>query len=219
MFDLFVDSLIILLVVVDPVGIAPLFVALTQGESESARRRTAIRGTLIAGGILVVFVLVGDTLLNALGIGMPAFQIAGGALLFLLAVEMVFARHSGVRSTTAREQREAETRKDISVFPLAIPLIAGPGALTSVLLMVGEQGDEPVVIGSVLAVIGVVLLVTLASLLFSARIMVFMGETGANVVSRVLGVILAALAVQFVLNGWQEGFLLLQENASRGLTI
>ncbi|MCR4302063.1 MAG: MarC family protein [Sulfuricaulis sp.] len=219
MFDLFVDSLIIMLVVVDPVGIAPLFVALTQGESETARRRTAFRGTLIAGGILVVFVLVGDSLLNALGIGMPAFQIAGGALLFLLAVEMVFARHSGVRSTTAREQREAETRKDISVFPLAIPLIAGPGALTSVLLMVGEQGDDPVVIGSVLAVIVVVLLVTLASLLFSARIMVFMGETGANVVSRVLGVILAALAVQFVLNGWQEGYLLIQTNASQMLTI
>ncbi|MDH3309497.1 MAG: MarC family protein [Gammaproteobacteria bacterium] len=219
MFDLFVDSLIIMLVVVDPVGIAPLFVALTQGESEAARRRTAFRGTLIAGGILVVFVLVGDSLLNALGIGMPAFQIAGGALLFLLAVEMVFARHSGVRSTTAREQREAETRKDISVFPLAIPLIAGPGALTSVLLMVGEQGDDPLVIGSVLAVIVVVLLITLASLLFSARIMAFMGETGANVVSRVLGVILAALAVQFVLNGWQEGFLLLQESASPGLSI
>lgn len=219
MFDLFVDSLIIMLVVVDPVGIAPLFVALTQGESEAARRRTAFRGTLIAGGILVVFVLVGDSLLNALGIGMPAFQIAGGALLFLLAVEMVFARHSGVRSTTAREQREAETRKDISVFPLAIPLIAGPGALTSVLLMVGEQGDEPLVIGSVLAVIVVVLLITLASLLFSARIMAFMGETGANVVSRVLGVILAALAVQFVLNGWQEGFLLFQENASQSLMI
>lgn len=219
MVDLFIDSLIIMLVVVDPVGIAPLFVALTQGESETARRRTAIRGTLIAGGILVVFVLVGDSLLNALGIGMPAFQIAGGALLFLLAVEMVFARHSGVRSTTAREQREAETRKDISVFPLAIPLIAGPGALTSVLLMVGEQGDEPLVIGSVLAVIVVVLLITLASLLFSARIMAFMGETGANVVSRVLGVILAALAVQFVLNGWQEGFLQLQENASQGMSI
>jgi len=218
-FELFIDSLIIMLVVVDPVGIAPLFVALTQGETNAAKRRTAIRGTLIAGGILVVFALVGDTLLNALGIGMPAFQIAGGALLFLLAVEMVFARHSGVRSTTAREQREAETRKDISVFPLAIPLIAGPGALTSVLLMVGEQGDDLVVIGSVLAVILVVLLVTLMSLLFSVRIMAFMGETGANVVSRVLGVILAALAVQFVLNGWQEGFMPIGESALQRLTI
>ena len=219
MLDLFVDSLIIMLVVVDPVGIAPLFAALTHGETHAVKRRTAIRGMLIAGGILVVFVLAGDTLLSALGIGMPAFQIAGGALLFLLAVDMVFARHSGLRSTTEREQREAETKKDISVFPLAIPLIAGPGALTTVLLMVGEQGDDPFVLGTVLAVILVVLLVTLISLLASARIMAFMGETGANVVSRVLGVVLAALAVQFVLNGWQEGFMPMEEDASQMLTV
>ncbi len=219
MFELFVDSLIILLVVVDPLGIAPLFMALTQGETLAARRRIALRGTLIAGGILVTFALAGDALLRALGIGMPAFQIAGGLLLFLLAVEMVFARHSGVRSTTEREQREAQTKKDISVFPLAIPLISGPGALTSVLLMVGERGDDAVVIGTVLAVIVTVLLVTLASLLASARIMAFMGETGANVVSRVLGVVLAALAVQFVLNGWQEGFLLIEEGAPQMLTV
>lgn len=219
MFDLFVDSLIILLVVVDPVAVAPLFAALTHGESAASKRRIAIRGTFIAGGILVVFALAGGMLLDALGIGMPAFQIAGGALLFLLAVDMVFARHSGLRSTTEREQREAETKKDISVFPLAIPLIAGPGALTSVLLMVGEQGDDPFVIGTVLAVIGVVLLATLVSLMASARIMAFMGETGANVVSRVLGVVLAALAVQFVLNGWQEGFMLIEENASQMMTI
>ena len=219
MFDLFVDSLIIMLVVVDPVAVAPLFAALTHGESAATKRRTAIRGTFIAGAILVVFALAGGTLLDALGIGMPAFQIAGGVLLFLLAVDMVFARHSGLRSTTEREQREAETKKDISVFPLAIPLIAGPGALTSVLLMVGDQGDDPLVIGTVLAVILVVLLVTLVSLIFSARIMAFMGETGANVISRVLGVVLAALAVQFVLNGWQEGFMLIEENASQMLTI
>lgn len=206
MFDLFVNSLIVMLVVVDPVGLAPMFAALTYGESPQGQRRIAIRGTLIAGAILVVFVLAGDTLLSALGIGMPAFQVAGGILLFLLAVDMVFARHSGLRSTTEREQREAETRKDISVFPLAIPLIAGPGALTSVLLMVGEQGGDPMVIGTVLAVVFVVLAVALVSLLSAARIMGFMGETGANVVSRVLGVILAALAVQYVMDGWDAGF-------------
>lgn len=206
MFDLFVNSLIVMLVVVDPVGLAPMFAALTYGESPQGQRRIAIRGTLIAGAILVVFVLAGDTLLSALGIGMPAFQVAGGILLFLLAVDMVFARHSGLRSTTEREQREAETRKDISVFPLAIPLIAGPGALTSVLLMVGEQGGDPMVIGTVLAVVFVVLTVTLVSLLSAARIVGFMGETGANVVSRVLGVILAALAVQYVMDGWDAGF-------------
>ena len=206
MFDLFVNSLIVMLVVVDPIGLAPMFAVLTYGESPAEQRRIAIRGTLIAGAILVVFVLAGDALLSTLGIGMPAFQVAGGILLFLLAVDMVFARHSGLRSTTKREQREAETRKDISVFPLAIPLIAGPGALTSVLLMVGEQGGDPMVIGTVLAVVFVVLSVALVSLLLSARIMGFMGETGANVVSRVLGVILAALAVQFVMDGWDAGF-------------
>ncbi|HYA39264.1 MAG TPA: MarC family protein [Candidatus Methylomirabilis sp.] len=204
--DLFLNSLIVMLVVVDPVGLAPIFASLTYGESPTGQRRAAVRGTLIAGAILVAFVLAGDTLLNILGIGMPAFQIAGGILLFLLAVDMVFARHSGLRSTTEREQREAETKKDISVFPLAIPLIAGPGALTTVLLMVGDQGDDPMVIGTVLAVVLVVLSLTLVSLLFSVRIMRFMGETGANVVSRVLGVILAALAVQFVLDGWDAGF-------------
>ncbi len=219
MFDLFVDSLIIMFVVVDPVGLAPIFAALTQGETPAAKRRMAIRGTFIAGVILVVFVLVGDTLLKALGIGMPAFQIAGGILLFLLAVDMVFARPSGLRAPTEREQREAETKKDISVFPLAIPLIAGPGALTTVLLMVGEQGDDPVVIGTVLSVLFVVLLATVTSLLFSVRIMALMGETGANVVSRVLGVILAALAVQFVLNGWQEGFSFIGETTPQMLTI
>lgn len=219
MYDLLVDSLIILLVVVDPLGIAPIFVALTHGDSPADKRRTAIRGTFIAGAILVVFVLAGDTLLNALGIGMPAFQIAGGLLLFLLAVDMVFARQSGIRSTTEREQREAATKKDISVFPLAIPLIAGPGAMTTVLLMVGEQGDDPLVIGTVLIVLLVVLALTLASLLFATRIMGFMGETGANVVSRVLGVILAALAVQFVLNGWQEGFSYIDDTATRMLTV
>ena len=219
MFELFVDSLIIMFVVVDPVGLAPIFAALTHGETAAERRRTAIRGTLIAGAILVTFVLVGDSLLNVLGIGMPAFQISGGILLFLLAVDMVFARPSGLRTPTEREQREAQAKKDISVFPLAIPLIAGPGALTTVLLMVGEQGDDPVVIGTVLAVLFVVLLATMASLLFSVRIMNFMGETGANVVSRVLGVVLAALAVQFVLNGWQEGFLLTEGVAPQMPTI
>lgn len=219
MFDLFLDTLIIMFVVIDPLGIAPVFAALTHGESLAVKRRIAVRGTLIAGGILLVFVLAGDTLLRALGIGMPAFQISGGLLLFLLAVDMVFARHSGLRSTTEREQNEAKTKKDISVFPLAIPLIAGPGALTTVLLMVGDQGDDPRVIGTMLAVLFVVLTTTLLSLFFSVRIMSFMGETGANVVSRVLGVILAALAVQYVIDGWQAGMVLMPTNTPSMLTI
>lgn len=216
--DLLLDYFIMLFVVVDPVGLAPIFAALTHGDSALSRRRTALRGTAIAAAILVVFVFAGDALLRALGIGLASFQIAGGSLLFLLAVDMVFARPSGVR-TTAREQKEAKSKKDISVFPLAIPLIAGPGALTTVLLMVGERGDDPVVIASVLAVLALVLLITLVSLLFSARIMRLMGETGANVIGRVLGVILAALAVQFMLDGLFAAFAPTEEFLPQRFTI
>lgn len=207
MIELLFDTFIILFVVVDPIGLAPVFAALTRDDTPRQRRRLALRGVLIAGGILVTFVIVGDALLRALGIGVPAFQIAGGVLLFLLAVDMLFARHSGLRSTTEREQREAAQRKDISVFPLAIPLIAGPGALTTVLLMVGEQGDNPAVIGATLVVVILVLLIALGSLLLSGRLLRLIGETGANVVSRVLGVILAALAAQYILDGLQAGLL------------
>lgn len=205
MTELLLDSFILFFVVVDPIGLAPLFAALTHDVTPRQRRRLALRGVLIAGAILLVFVLVGDTLLRALGIGVAAFQIAGGVLLFLLAVDMLFARHSGLRSTTEREQREAAHRKDIAVFPLAIPLIAGPGALTTVLLMVGEQGDNPAVVGAALAVVVLVLALTLAALLFAARLVRVIGETGANVVSRVFGVVLAALAAQYILDGLQAG--------------
>ncbi len=205
MNELLFDSFILFFVVVDPIGLAPLFAALTRGVSPRQRRRIAVRGVAIAAGILIVFVMVGDALLRALGIGIAAFQIAGGVLLFLLAVDMLFARHSGLRSTTEREQEEAERKKDISVFPLAIPLIAGPGALTTVLLMVGEQGDNPAVVGAALAVVVLVLAIALASLLFAARLMRIIGETGSNVVSRVFGVVLAALAAQYILDGLQAG--------------
>lgn len=205
MNELLLDSFILFFVVVDPIGLAPLFAALTRDDTPRQRRRLAVRGVAIAGGILLVFVMVGDALLRALGIGVAAFQIAGGVLLFLLAVDMLFARHSGLRSTTEREQEEAERKKDISVFPLAIPLIAGPGALTTVLLMVGEQGDNPAVVGAALAVVVLVLAITLASLLFAARLLRVIGETGANVVSRVFGVVLAALAAQYILDGLQAG--------------
>jgi len=205
MLELFLDFFVVFVVVVDPVGLAPIFLTLTHAETPAERRRTAAKGTLIAGAILVVFVLAGDALLRALNISVPAFQIAGGALLFLLAVDMVFARHSGLRSTTASERKEAIRKKDLSVFPLAIPLIAGPGALTTVLLMVGDHGENPLVITLVLAVVATVLLLTFAALRFSLRIQRLLGETGTNVISRVLGIVLAALAVQFVLDGVQAG--------------
>ena len=206
MMEMLFNTFVVLFVVIDPIGLAPMFAALTHGGSENYKRQMAVKGTILAGVVLIVFVFVGGPLLRALGIGLPAFQIAGGALLFLLAIDMVFARQSGLRSTTSREQAEAENRKDISVFPLAIPLIAGPGAITTVLLMASATGHTALQDAARLAVLFVVLLVTLGSLLLAARLMKLMGETGANMFTRTFGIILAALAVQFMLDGIMSGF-------------
>ena len=194
------NAFVTLLVVIDPLGMAPIFGALTQGFSEKQKRESAIRGTLLGSLILFVFAIIGDVLLEALGIGLPAFRIAGGMLLFLLSLDMVFARPSGMRATTVQEQEE-EYQQDISVFPLAIPLLAGPGGITTVLLYTG--GSSPAQVALFMVVLLVVMLVTLGSLLLAPRVMRLLGETGANVLSRVLGVLLAALAVQFVIDGLQ----------------
>ena len=140
-----------------------------------------------------------------MGISLPAFRIAGGILLFLLSLEMVFARQSGLRSTTMGEQQEAEQRQDISVFPLAFPLLAGPGALTTVLLMAGQVDNvtEQLYMSGVIIVI---CSITLVSLLLARPISVLLGETGANVISRLLGLVLAALAVQYVIDGIRQSF-------------
>lgn len=198
--DLLVSAFITLFVVIDPIGLAPIFFGLTPGASEAHRRRMAIKGTAIAAIVLVFFVWLGSQILQVLGITLAAFQIAGGALLFLLAIDMLFVRHSGIRSTTSEEQQEAERSSDIAVFPLAIPLIAGPGAFTSLLLMLSDA-REPLAVAGIIAVLAAVLLITLASLLAAGRIMRALGETGANVFTRLLGVLLASLAVQFILDG------------------
>ena len=203
MSEFVLNCFVTLVVVVDPVGLAMIFAALTRGESDEYRRQMAVRGVLLSAAILSIFTLIGGALLGALGIGIPAFRIAGGALLFMLALDMVFARQSGIRSTTESETAEAEQREDISVFPLAIPLIAGPGALTAVLLFSGA-GFEPVNIAVVLLVLAVVLALTLASLLLAGRLSRVFGATGGDILSRVLGVILAAFAVQFIIEGLQE---------------
>src|SRR5829696_601336 len=197
--DFVFNAFVTLLVVVDPLGLAPIYGALTRGFSEKQKRKSAIRGTLLGALILFLFALAGDVLLEALGIGLPAFRIAGGLLLFLLALDMVFARPSGMRATTVREQEEESYQQDISVFPLAIPLIAGPGAITTVLLFTG--GSSAGQLALFMGVLFVVLVLTLGSLLLAPRVMQLFGETGANVLSRVLGVLLAAPAVQFVLDG------------------
>ncbi len=206
MLETIFNTFVVLFVVIDPIALVPMFIALTHGGSRAYQRKMAIKGTMIATGVLVLFVVVGNAILHTLGIGLAAFRVAGGVLLFLLALEMVFVRQSGLRSTTPTERVEAEHREDISVFPLAIPLIAGPGSLTTVLLMLANGRGDPVIIATVLSMLLLVLAITLITLLGAARIMRLVGETGANVVSRLLGVLLAALAVQFVFDGLKQAF-------------
>ena len=204
MLELVFNSFVTLVVVVDPLGMAPIFAALTRGNSAKSKTEMAIRGTALGAVILLGFGLFGGALIGALGIELAAFRIAGGALLFLVALDMIFASQSGMRSRTVRQQEEESYEEDISVFPLAIPLIAGPGAITSILLYTG--GRDTLEVAAVLGVLALVLVLVLVSLLLAPRIMGLFGETGSNVLSRVLGVLLAALAVQFVLDGIRTSF-------------
>ena len=196
-----VQAFATLVVVIDPIGMSPIYLGLTLTAQPAMRRRMAVRGVLLAAVILLVFALAGQSLLAALGVSLSAFRIAGGMLLFLLSVDMLLARPSGLRSTTGEEQEEASHFEDISVFPLAIPLLAGPGAMTSIVLLMGRAAGDPVKIGLLLGVLTVVLLLTLAALLLAGPLSRVLGVTGSNVISRVLGIVLAALAVQFVLDG------------------
>ena len=200
MLDLYFNALITLLVVIDPVGVAATFVPLTAGMEPAERKRTARRGVLIAGAILLAFAVGGNRFLSALGIGLAAFRIAGGILLFFLAIEMILVRQASLR-TTPLEQAEAGEKEDISVFPLAIPLIAGPGAITSTVLLMGHAWANPWHALGFLAVGILALALTYAALTSASRLIGVLGVTGANVVGRVLGIVLAALAVQFVLDG------------------
>lgn len=206
MAETLIQAFVALFVTLDPIGQVPIFGALTHGDSRRAQRRTAARGVALAALVLYAFAFGGTAILDWLGVGLPAFRIAGGILLLLLAVDMLFARHSGLRATTASEEQEAEERPDISVFPLAIPLIAGPGAMTTVVLMMGRSSGDPWAIAGVLAVLGLVLGLVLLALLLAGPINALLGITGANVITRVLGIVLAALAVQFVLDGLRTAF-------------
>ena len=163
-----INAFILLFVVIDPIGVAPTYAALTRNYPRAASRATALRGVSVALAIFVFFTFGGRTLLRYLGVGMPAFTIAGGILLFLLAVDMVLVRQSGLRTVIPSEQLEAEHRDDISVFPLAIPMIAGPGSLTTVLLLTGDLGWRSAQTWAVLGVVTVILFITLLLLLMFA---------------------------------------------------
>lgn len=198
MIEIFLTAFATLFVMIDPIGVAPLFATLTQGTSLRQRMTIALRGVLIGGGLLLLFGLVGDAALNAIGISVPAFRIAGGLMLFLLAVDMLFEKRGQRRQQHADAEAEAD---DPSVFPLATPLIAGPGALTAMVLLVAEVKGET---GGALAVYGALLTVLLITFLFliaTDLVERALGETGIKVLTRLFGMMLGALAVQFVLDG------------------
>ena len=206
MTEQLVNTFIILFVVIDPIALAPIFGAMTRGGSERYRRKMAIKATLLSTTILLLFLFLGNNFLSAMGITIPAFKIAGGLLLLINGFDMVFARHTGLRSTTVKESAEAQQKDDISVFPLAFPLIAGPGTITTVLLLSSDMRDDPVLFGALIGIILFVLALALIFLLLSGRVMKLLGETGANVLDRLLGVILCALAVQFMVDGIRAAF-------------
>jgi multiple antibiotic resistance protein len=191
-----------------PLDVAAMFTALTPDASLHLKRSMAIRGTFISGIILVMFALFGEFILNTLGISLAALKVAGGILLLLIGIDMVFARPSGGTSTTQAEVEEAISSQDISVFPLATPIIAGPGAMgAAILLMANARGhllNQAAVMVSLLAV----LLITLILLLLATRVQQIIKVTGMNVISRIMGVLLTALAVQFMFDGILQSGLL-----------
>jgi multiple antibiotic resistance protein len=207
MFEQSLKFFVVFFVVVDPISLIPLFTGLTAGASTSYKRRMALKAVTVSAAILLLFALGGAAFLQLMGISLEAFRIFGGLLLFLLALEMVFARESGTR-TSSDEAAESRRRADISVFPLAFPFIAGPGALATILLWFGriQFPAQAGLFAGHIAAAALVLAIVLALLWVAEPVMRVIGVTGANVASRVLGVILGALAVQFVLDGLRQAF-------------
>ena len=203
MIELFGSALVTFLVIIDPPGCAPIFASLTRGTPPAHRRAMAIRSSLIAWVILMFFGLLGRPMLHALGISLASFRIAGGIRLFYIAVDMVFERRTQRREDRAHSIEGTPEAEDISVFPMAIPMIAGPGSIASAMLWV-SRAENPFHIAVVLAAITVVMILTMLTLLASEPLMRLMGEKIEAMITRILGVILAALAAQFVIDGLKQ---------------
>ncbi|WP_204602275.1 MarC family protein [Paremcibacter congregatus] len=238
MYELFIATFVTFFVVIDPLGIAPIFAVMTDGASTSFKRRMVFKSTLTGAIILLLFAFLGSGFLSALGISMMAFKTAGGVLLFMIALEMVFEKRTERREKTSEavlhehelehEQEEAvrvqqastkggqkavvpvsdeEDFEDISVFPMAIPFIAGPGSIATIMLMMthheGSRTEQGVIIGALL----ITILVTIIMLLMASKIIDLMGQTVANAITRILGVILAAMAIQYIFDGIKATFM------------
>ena len=208
MIELFGSALVTFLVIIDPPGCAPIFASLTRGTPAAQRRAMAIRSSLIAWAILMFFALLGKPMLQALHVSLASFRIAGGIMLFFIALDMVFERRTERREKRAESIEGTPQSEDISVFPMAIPMIAGPGSIASAMLWV-SRADGLFEVTTVLAAITVVMLVTLITLLAAGPLMKLIGERIEAMITRILGVILAALAAQFVIDGLKQSFPLL----------
>jgi multiple antibiotic resistance protein len=184
-----------------PADLVLVYAALTQKNTQAERRAMALRGTLIATGILLFFALFGELLLKIFGVTLPALRIAGGVLLLLISIDMVFARHSGATGTTPEEENEAQGRADISTFPIATPLIAGPGAISATILLTSGAGALTLDWAIVVIALLLILLLCYLAMLVALPIQRLLGLTGLAVVSRIVGVLLAALSMQFLIDG------------------
>ena len=205
MLELFLAAFTTFFVVIDPPGCAPIYASLTADAPASERRAMAIRAIAVAASILVVFALFGEELLSALGISLDAFRIAGGIMLFVIALDMVFEKRTERREARAQEVIDAPEIEDVSIFPMAMPMIAGPGSIATVMLLVSRaRGIEESLV--VLGALAAVLALTLAALLAAGPMMRVLGHKVEAVVTRLLGVLLAALAAQFVIDGLRESF-------------
>ena len=205
MIELFGSALVTFLVIIDPPGCAPIFASLTSGAAPAQRRAMAVRSSLIAWVILMFFALLGRPMLHALGISLASFRIAGGIMLFIIAIDMVFERRTERREKRAHAFDQTAEVEDISVFPMAMPMIAGPGSIASAMLWV-SRAETPVHVLLVLAAITVVMLITLLTLLAAGPLMRLIGSKIESAITRILGVILAALAAQFVVDGLKQSF-------------
>lgn len=194
------------LVAIDPIGLVPIHIALTRAAAPARRRAMALKGVLVGGAVLLVFALAGERALGVLGIGMPAFRIAGGLLLLAIAFEMVFERRGERRAGSAGHLAEEQHVQDVAVFPLAIPLIAGPAAITTAILQSGAQAGDPIREAVVVAAMLAVLALVAAMLIAASALATLLGATLVSVLSRLLGMILAALAVQYVVDGCRAAF-------------
>ncbi len=199
MLDFLIQTFLTLFVVMDPIALVPAFLGMAGMRPRAEQLRLARKAVIVAGSVMLFFALFGQVFLRYLGINLAAFRASGGVLLFLMALDMVFARTSGARETS-EEEKEAKLREDFSVFPLGIPLIAGPGTLSSIMILTGKSSNVEGDLG-VIVVAFIVLGICYLALRSGARVIQVIGKTGVNVISRVLGVLLAALAVQYIADG------------------